>query len=64
MRKVYPFNELACHVMLSGELFYLWNEDAVKRALMYINDAYPGTTEDDLKKVRDMFSDMVSKIYG
>lgn len=64
IRKIYPKTELICHIMLSEELFYLWNEDAVKRALVYIRDAYPNTTEDDLRNVYDKYSGMVTAIYG
>lgn len=64
IRKIYPKTELICHVMLSEELFYLWNEDSVKRALAYIRDAYPNTTEEDLRKVYETYSGMVSAIYG
>lgn len=55
IRKIYPKTELICHIMLSEELFYLWNEDAVKRALVYICDAYPNTTEEDLRKVYETY---------
>ena len=64
IRQIYPKKELICHVMLSEELFYLWNDDAVKRALVYIRDAYPNTTEEDLRKVYETYSDMVTAIYG
>lgn len=64
IRRIYPKKELICHVMLSEELFYLWNDDAVKRALFYIRDAYPNTTEDDLRNVYDKYSGMVTAIYG
>lgn len=64
IRKIYPKTELICHIMLSEELFYLWNEDAVKRALVYIRDAYPNTTEEDLRKVYETYSGMVTAIYG
>lgn len=64
IRKIYPKTELICHIMLSEELFYLWNDEAVKRALTYIRDAYPETTEDDLRKVYEKYSDMVTAIYG
>ena len=64
IREIYPKTELICHIMLSEELFYLWNEDAVKRALVYIRDAYPNTTEEDLRKVYETYSGMVTAIYG
>ncbi len=64
IRQIYPKKELICHVMLSEELFYLWNDDAVKRALTYIRDAYPNTDEDDLRKVYDTYSKMITSIYG
>ena len=64
IRQIYPKKELICHVMLSEELFYLWNDNAVKRALTYICDAYPNTTEDDLRKVCEKYSGMVTAIYG
>lgn len=64
IRQIYPKKELICHVLLSEELFYLWNDEAVKRALTYIRDAYPETTEDDLRKVYEKYSDMVTAIYG
>jgi hypothetical protein len=64
IRQIYPKKELICHVMLSEELFYLWNDDAVKRALAYIRDAYPNTDEEDLRKVYEKYSDMVTEIYG
>lgn len=64
IRQIYPKKELICHVLLSEELFYLWNDEAVKCALTYIRDAYPETTEDDLRKVYEKYSDMVTAIYG
>lgn len=64
IRQIYPKKELICHVLLSEELFYLWNDEAVKRALTYIRDAYPETTEDDLREVYEKYSDMVTAIYG
>lgn len=60
----FPKNKLILHFMLSEELFYLWTEEGVRRTLLYVREAYPETTEEDLRNVYDATKDFICGIYG
>ena len=64
IREIYPKNELIGHFLLSEEMFYLWTDDGVKRTLLYVREAYPDTTEDDLRNVYEANKDFICGIYG
>lgn len=64
IREHFTKEQLILHVMLAEELFYYWDKTGVETSLMYIRDAYPDTTEEDLRRVYDENKDVVFDIYG
>jgi hypothetical protein len=56
--------DLIGHFLLSEEMFYLWTETGMKRTLDYVREAYPDTTEDDLRNVYEANKDFICGIYG
>ena len=64
IKKFYPKNELIGHLLLSEEMFYLWTDEGVKRTLLYAREAYPETTEEDLRDVYEANKDFICGIYG
>lgn len=64
VKKNFPKNELIAHFMLSEEMFYLWTDEGVKRTLLYVREAYPDTTEEDLRNVYEANKDFICGIYG
>lgn len=56
--------DLIGHFLLSEEMFYLWTETGMKRTLDYVREAYPDTTEEDLRNVYEANKDFICRIYG
>ena len=56
--------DLIGHFLLSEEMFYLWTETGMKRTLDYVREAYPDTTEEDLRNVYEANKDFICGIYG
>lgn len=64
MHDIYTLDKLALHLLLENEVFYLRNDETTGKALMYLQDAYPEATIDDLNRAYDKYSDLVTMIYG
>jgi hypothetical protein len=64
IRDHFTKNELIVHFMLSEEMFYLWTEKGKERTLLYVREAYPDTTEEDLRNVYEANRDFICGIYG
>ena len=60
----YDRESLALHLLLSEELFYLWDADRAARCLDYLRESYPDATADELRNIRDKYADHVGEIYG
>lgn len=60
----YDRESLALHLLLSEELFYIWENRRAARALDYLQESYPDATADDLQAVFMKYADGVTAIYG
>ena len=60
----YDRESLALHLLLSEELFYIWESRRAARALVYLQESYPDATADDLQAVFMKYADSVTAIYG
>lgn len=60
----YDRESLALHLLLSEELFYIWESRRAARALDYLQESYPDATADDLQAVFMKYADGVTAIYG
>lgn len=56
--------ELINHLLLSEEMYYLWRENDVAKILDYVQDAYPETTVEDVRRVYEANKDFICSIYG
>ena len=64
IRNFFTRNELIVHECLFEEVFYEWSERNVNRALLYIHDAYPSVTENDIHEVYNANADLITAVYG
>ena len=60
----YDRESLALHLLLSEELFYIWESRRAARALDYLQESYPDATADELQAVFMKHADGVTAIYG
>ena len=64
IRNHFTRKEVILHEMLYEEVFYLWDDDNVKRALTYIQEVFPDVTEEEMRKVYEESSEIVTAVYG
>ena len=60
----YDRESLALHLLLSEELFYIWENRRAARALDYLQESYPDATADELQAVFMKHAEAVREIYG
>ena len=60
----YDRESLALHLLLSEELFYIWENRRAARALTYMQESYPDATADELQAVFMKHAEAVREIYG
>lgn len=63
-RDLYGKEQLALHLLLESEAFYVRNEDTIGLALSELQDAYPDATMDYMMNVYRLNADVVTQIYG
>lgn len=51
LKQHFTQSELINHLLLSEEMYYLWRENDVVKILDYVQDAYPETTAEDIRRV-------------